>query len=464
MADTELLYEKLEFINDLMNRLSLMEFKLIFFLIPFVFLVNTAYADDAEIQMDWLIEGQIDKQSVTTHEFEIISSYEELASENTASSKPIYEKFITNNKYSIGGDKITIDSEKGQILNGALIEQRDLRQENFQHRIKISDRFSDGYVQIAQALLDPIGNSKYLIKGQSLDYNPNSNLELFVLERGYSMDNLEAIPNDVFYPKEFTLGRQLMENWNGKDESDLREYSPNYLLLNKEQIQERMINAFSEQTSQIFNDIMSGKKLQPDGTLTNTVISQPIRDSGSIFDNFKFEQPKFENTKHIRDSLQSSPFQVMEITQNFEEISLLLIIPVFTALAVFGYLMHKKLSQRKSEEPLLQISKSQIDFRELTQDMLDKSKSLYDDNKRKEAFEILSQAIRYYYSQNMKIYKEMTNHELLGILAKSKSNVYAQVKDWLLLCGSVEYAKYDSNDNDFRNILSKFSREAFLRR
>jgi len=462
MADTELSCKQLEFINDLMNRLSLIEFKLIFFLIPFVFLANIAYADDAEIQMDWLIEGQVDKQSVTSQELEIISSYE-LVSKNTALSKPIYEKFITDNKYSIRGDKITIDSEEGQILNGALIEQRDLRQENFQHRIKISDRFSDGYVQIAQALLDPIGNSKYLIKGQSLDYNPNSNLELFVLERGYSMDNLEAIPNDIFTPKEFTLGRQLMKDAvrNGEGEFDLRDYSPNYLLLNKEQIQERMINAFSEQTSQIFNDIMSGKKLQPDGTLVNTVVSQPTRDSGSIFDNFKFEQPKFENTKHIRDSLQSAPFQVMEITQNFEEISLLLIIPVFTALAVFGYLMHKKLSQRKSEEPLLQVSKPQIDFRELTQSMLSKSQSLYEDNKRKEAFEILSQAIRYYYSQNMKIYKEMTNHDLLSILAKS--NVYDQVKDWLLLCGSVEYAKYDSSNDDFKNILSKFSREAFLR-
>ncbi|MBT5200950.1 MAG: hypothetical protein HOK63_07585 [Thaumarchaeota archaeon] len=431
--------------------------KIILFLLPFVFLINFAYADNTQIQMDWLVEGQIDDQNVTQKEAEIVSSYEELVSEN---QKPIYDKFITNNQYSIGDYKITIDSEEGQMLNGVLIEQRDTRQDSFQHKIKYYDRFSDGYVQIAEALLDPIGNSKYLIKGQSLDYNPNSNLELFVLERGYNMDNLEAIPNDIFTPKEFTLGRALMDEAtrSGEGEFDLREYSPNYLLLNKEQIQERMINSFSEQTSQLFDGIMSGEKSP---SSIGIAISQPTGESENIFDNFKFEKPKFENTRHIRDSLQSNPLNEILSIQNFENISLLLMIPVFLALVIFGYLMRKKQLTRKSQEPILQISKPQIDFRELTQELLDKSQSLYANNKRKEAFEILSQAIRYYYSQNMEIYKEMTTLELLNILRNSKSDSYNQVKGWLLLCGSVEYAKYVSNDDDYENIILKFSKEVF---
>ena len=91
--------------------------------------------------------------------------------------------------------------------------------------------------------------------------------------------------------------------------------------------------------------------------------------------------------------------------------------------------------------------------------MINKSQSLFENNQRKEAFEILSQAIRYYYSQNMAIYKEMTNYELLNVLDDSKSNAYGKVRNWLLLCGSVEYAKYDSSDADFRDALSKFSKE-----
>ena len=439
-----------------------LKFRKIIFLIPLIIFANPVYADNSEIQMDWLIEGELDEQSVTTKESKIISNYEENI-DDLKSTKPIYDKFITNNQYSIGDYKITINSEEGQILNGVLVEQRDTRQDSFQHKIKYYDRFSDGYVQIAEALLDPIGDSKYLINGRSLDYNPNSNLELFVLERGYSMDNLESIPNDIFTPKEFTLGRQLMDDAQRSGEGvgiDLREYSPNYLILNQEQIQERMINAFSEQTSELFNGIMSGEKLSSEILASPGIsVSQSGRESENIFDNFKFEKPKFENTRYIRDSLQNNPFQGVPFTQGIEDISLFLIIPIFVVLAVFGYLVYKKSLARKSEVPLLQVSKPQIDFRELTQDMLDKSQSLYANNKRKEAFEVLSQAIRYYYSQNMGIYKEMTNLELLGIMRESKSNTYSQVKDWLLLCGSVEYAKYRFNDDDFGIILSKFSKE-----
>jgi len=334
-----------------------LKFRKIIFLIPLIIFANPVYADNSEIQMDWLIEGELDEQSVTTKESKIISNYEENI-DDLKSTKPIYDKFITNSQYSIGDYKITINSEEGQILNGVLVEQRDTRQDSFQHKIKYYDRFSDGYVQIAEALLDPIGDSKYLINGRSLDYNPNSNLELFVLERGYSMDNLESIPNDIFTPKEFTLGRQLMDDAQRSGEGvgiDLREYSPNYLILNQEQIQERMINAFSEQTSELFNGIMSGEKLSSEILASPGIsVSQSGRESENIFDNFKFEKPKFENTRYIRDSLQSNPFQGVPFTQGIEDISLLLIIPIFVVLAVFGYLVYKKSLARKLEVPLLQ--------------------------------------------------------------------------------------------------------------
>ena len=70
----------------------------------------------------------------------------------------------------------------------------------------------------------------------------------------------------------------------GEGEFDLREYSPNYLQLNQEQIQERMMNSFSEQTSELFNEIISGKNLKSDGTLSDieVAISQPSRDPKSM--------------------------------------------------------------------------------------------------------------------------------------------------------------------------------------
>ena len=89
--------------------------------------------------------------------------------------------------------------------------------------------------------------------------------------------------------------------------------------------------------------------------------------------------------------------------------------------------------------------------------MLNDSLNYYQNNQRKDAHELLSKAIRYYYSQNLGIHKEMTNFELLAILQESNSNDYSQVRHWLLLCGSVEYAKYKSHDDEFIDALSKFS-------
>ena len=98
------------------------------------------------------------------------------------------------------------------------------------------------------------------LQGRSLDHNPNSNLELFVdLKVDILWIILEAIPNDIFSPKEFTLGRQLMEEFQATGEGgvDLRQYAINHLHMNKEQIQEKMIESFSKQSSETFADIMS---------------------------------------------------------------------------------------------------------------------------------------------------------------------------------------------------------------
>ena len=50
-------------------------FEKILFLIPLILFTNSAYADETKIQMDWMIEGQINDQSVTSKESEIISFF-----------------------------------------------------------------------------------------------------------------------------------------------------------------------------------------------------------------------------------------------------------------------------------------------------------------------------------------------------------------------------------------------------
>lgn len=432
----------------------------LFFVVPSSLFFNSAFAEEMNLEMDWIIEGQINEQEISTEEADIVSSYKELIEEE-APKKPIYDKFVTNNQYSVGDYKITIESEEGQMLNGMIIEQQELQKDSFKHKIKYYDRFSDGYVEVAEALLDPIGNNKYLIQGRSLDHNPNSNLELFVIERGYSLDNLEAIPNDIFSPKEFTLGRQLMEDFQATGEGgvDLRQYAINHLHMNKEQIQEKMIESFSKQSSEMFADIMSGNTLQSELQSESEVpVSVPSGESQSIFDNFKFEQPKFENTRHVRDSLQSGPIEIFQPSTDIVNNPWLILIPIFVGLAIFGYLMKRKLSQKTMEEPLLIPTQPQVNYKELTQDMLNNSLKLYNSQKQKQAHEVLSQAIRYYYSQDLKIFKDVTNFELIDFMRKENNSDYPKIRNWLLLCGSVEFAKYPSNEMAFKDALSEFSK------
>ena len=462
----------------------------LFFVSSSALLFNPVLAEEMNFEMDWIVEGQIDAQEISSKAEAETTGEEKKKNAETASPpsssssppssppsssssakliedekpvKPIYDKFVTDNQYSIGDYKITIESEEGQMLNGMIIEQQELQKESFKHKIRYYDRFSDGYVEVAEALLDPIGDIKYLIQGRSLDHNPNSNLELFVIERGYSLDDLEAIPNDIFSPKEFTLGRQLMEEFQATGEGgvDLRQYAINHLHMDKKQIQEKMIESFSKQSSQVFTDIMSGNTLQSELQLEPKVsASAPLRESQSIFDNFKFGQPKFENTRHVRDSLQrNDSIEMLQPTKDAESNMWLILIPISVGLAIFGYLTKRMLCQCPIEEPPLIVTRPQTNYKELTQEMLNNSLRLYNSDKQKEAHEALSRAIRYYYSQYLKIFKDVTNFELIDFMKKENSSDYQKARNWLLLCGSVEFAKHPTDDTDFKDALSEFSKK-----
>ena len=69
--------------------------------------------------------------------------------------------------------------------------------------IKYLDRYSDGYVELAEALLDPVKKQNYVSSGISHNYYVDSNLENFLVERGYDINDLQSIPNDAFSPTKY---------------------------------------------------------------------------------------------------------------------------------------------------------------------------------------------------------------------------------------------------------------------
>ena len=163
----------------------------------FVFLIsfgltNSVFAETTDIEIDWIIEGQnpiaksasIDKsdtEPVVENDSILQQQINNFILPENKLSEEVEEDFITGSKYMLGNQEITIDSKEGQFLNKILIEQRQLNKDNFLHMIKYLDRYSDGYIEIAEALIDPVKNQKYFQSGVTRDFNLNSNLEHFLI-------------------------------------------------------------------------------------------------------------------------------------------------------------------------------------------------------------------------------------------------------------------------------------------
>ena len=429
----------------------------IIFLISFG-LTDTIFAEPVDLEIDWIIEGQIpptQSEINTESNIENDSIIEEqinnfLFPQNKISEN-VAEDFITGSGYMIAGRTINIDSKEGQLLNRLLIEQREINKDNFFHMIKYLDRYSDGYVELAEALLDPVRQQNYQQNGLVRDYNINSNLEYFLIERGYDLDDLESIPNNAFSPTNYDAVRIAAAN-SGIDSIDLRELLPNYVKPDSKVLHDEMIRKLSEQTASVYDSILSSKfeisvKQSPD--LTNTI-------TDNLFDDFQFVNTKFENTQHVIDSLDKSEI-FLAINPTYEYPLLIFIsITIVIGLIIFGYLLYKK-SLVKDSLNLVTVPTS-INYIENTQNMIISSKKLFRNNSPKYAFEKFSQAIRYYYSHKLQINLDLTTSDMIFELEKSNISNFDDVRKWLLLCGQVEFVRHKSTQKEFLDALDSFSK------
>ena len=417
--------------------------------------VSPVFAESIEVEIDWLIEGQ---SIMETSSSEIITSNQiiikkdNFVSQNNSFDVDVFEDFVTGSGYTIGDRIITIDSEEGQILNQILIEQKKIDKDNFFHMIKYLDRYSDGYIELAEALIDPVKKQQYQSSGISRDSYINSNLEHFLVERGYSLDDVESIPNDAFSPTKYddVRAEAARISNSGVDNVDLRELLPNYVKPDSKVMHDQMVRNLSEQTTNVYDSISSSRleisvKQSPD--LTNTI-------SDNLFDDFQFVNTKFENTQHVIDSLDNSQnlFEINK-TANY---SILFSIPVILVLVIFGYLLYRK-SLGKPPLQIVPVSAS-INYVENTISMIDSSRSLFDDGSPKYAFEKFSQAIRYYYSHKLQINLDLTPTETISELKKSEISNYDDVYKWLELCTKVEFVKHKSTQKEFIKALDSFSK------
>ena len=416
-----------------------------------IFFISPAFAEPVDIEIDWTIEGQ-PKSTEDNYDVDVNTINEKIQKKSIEVSTETeeFEDLITGSGYTIGTRLITIDSEEGKILNQMLIEQREINKENFFHMIKYLDRYSDGYVELAEALLDPVKKQKYLSSGLSYDSYLDSNLENFLVERGYDLNNLESIPNNAFSPTKYDDIRiqasQMAED--GVENIDLRELLPNYVAPDSQAMRDDMVRQLTKETSNVYESISSRQldiSVHQSPDLSNTI-------SSNLFDDFQFVNTKFENTRHVIDSVEKSQ-TYFELPKNYDY-NLMILIPIVLGLIIFGYFLYRK-SIPKHQLSIATVTLS-VNYVENTLEMIQSSKDLFDDNVPKYAFEKFSQAIRYYYSNKLGINLDLTKSEMMYNLKKSNISNYSQIQKWLQLCGQVEFVKHRSTQKEFIDSLETF--------
>ena len=425
-----------------------------------IFFISPAFAEPVDVEIDWTIEGQpktilnssTEEYIEENYDIDVNTINEKIQKKSLEASLETkeFEDLITGSGFTIGTRLITIDSEEGQILNQMLNEQRQINKDNFFHMIKYLDRYSDGYVELAEALLDPVKQQKYLSSGISHDYYVDSNLENFLVERGYSLDDLESIPNTAFSPTKYDdvrLKASQLAN-DGQENVDLRELLPNYVAPNSQAMKEDMIRQLNEETLKVYESI-SSRQLDISVNQSPNLIN-PI--SSNLFDDFQFVNTKFENTRHVIDSIEK-PQTGFKLPENYDY-NLMILIPIILGLVIFGYLLYRK-SITKQKLSIVTVTPS-VNYVENTLEMIQSSKNLFDDSMPKYAFEKFSQAIRYYYSNKLGINLDLTQSEMIHNLKKSDVPNYSQIQKWLQLCGQVEFVKHRSTQKEFIDSLETF--------
>jgi hypothetical protein len=419
-----------------------------------IIFINPVFGEPADIEIDWVIEGQSSKSQMTSETMENSSMFEEQINNFLSSKNKIFpdvaEDYITGSQYMLGDHEITIDSKEGQLLNQLLIEQKQINKDNFYHMIKYLDRYSDGYVELAESLLDPVRQQNYQQNGVTRDFNLNSNLEYFLFERGYDLNDLESIPNTAFSPTKYYAVRTAAAKAAnlGAASTDLRELLPNYVKPNSKVMNDEMVRKLTEQTTNVYDSILSDEfKISviqsPD--LTNSI-------TDNLFGDFKFDNSKFENTRHVIDTL-DKPQNLLKIYPENNYTILILITAIFI-LITFVYLLYRK-SLVKDTLELVTVPPS-VNYVDYTRSMIKSSRKIFDDNSPKYAFEKFSQAIRYYYSNKLEINLDLTYTETIIELKKLNIDNFNDIQKWLLLCSQVEFTKHKSTKKEFFDALDSF--------
>ena len=171
----------------------------IYFIIPVLFLsgiVLTSFSDsDSDGPKEIIIEIEPPQEDF---EENAKGQDEEQQENSSGSGDNVYTSYVTGMGYARNGEAILINTPEGIKLNEKLIDQQELEEleqlhgDAFWERI---DKLTYEHYGLADALLNPNTDNSYFAKGLKSSENISSNLDYYILERGYDPTDLTDVPN-----------------------------------------------------------------------------------------------------------------------------------------------------------------------------------------------------------------------------------------------------------------------------
>ena len=356
---------------------------LIYFIIPGLFLSGLFLTSFSESASDGPKEIIIEIES-PQEEFEDNSKEQEEQPESKNTNKGngnAYTSFVTGSGYARGGEAILINTPEGIKLNEKLIDQQELEKletlhgDAFWERI---DTLTYNHYGLADALLNPNTENMYLGKGTKSSENLDSNLDYYILERGYDPTNLSDVPNNIFTPLKYDLARAVMQklqdsNANNLDiskfkDSNIEVLAPNAFSMTQEDqnimyhndVESRAmdmlkdtlptISGSSENNSESMNSENNGDIVNQEN---DDIRSMPDFGTGSSqeeqkpqnFPTPRLDEELFQNTEHIKNVISQDNLKPNYDTKTeniFPIVEILFSLIIFGVSAVIGLIILMK--------------------------------------------------------------------------------------------------------------------------
>jgi len=396
--------------------------------------------------------------------------------------------FITGNDYTLNSNAIYINTDEGLSLNNLLIEQIETEKKNVEHTDSFwsrADQLIMGNFGVINALQNPFTENNYHIEGEKYSENTNSNLEYFVQERGYDLDNLEDIPNHMVTPKKYDLSRAvsrevsnpLSSNLDVQHVRDLRDVAPNAFDFTPQQVMQMFRESVKNTSFDVVGALMPRLMVdeswfEPESTAqTNSNVKNDEKQniSQSMTQSQKQDEQKkqveeeklFQETSHIKDLIANSGYEPnYDLQENSQ-------FPIFEIITSFGMFVssfiacqviirHYRISQKITLPSITTESKN--DYLAEVESLLTNATSLYRQNNIKDAYEKLSQSIRLFYSNRLELEKEIITSDLLPLMKRFDNQEKSLVEESLRLSDMIEFAKHIEKDNKFEQIITEFSK------